>query len=80
MRQGHRFGNSVILMRKASPRVGSGRGQPRAGPERVDCQERKALTTLTSLNKESRPFVLGDNSIWGFPSVSSLSDCSIWRS
>ena len=31
-----------------------------------------ALKTLTSLNKEVRPFFLGDNSIWRFPSVSSL--------
>ena len=31
-----------------------------------------------SLNKESRPFFLGDNSISSFPSFSSLSDCSIW--
>ena len=36
--------------------------------------------TLTSLNKESRPFFLGDRSIWSFPSVSCLSDCSMWRS
>ena len=33
-----------------------------------------SLKTLTSLNKEVRPFFLGDNSIWSFPSVSSLSD------
>ena len=39
-----------------------------------------SLKTLTSLNKEVRPFFLGDNSIWIFPSVSSLSDYSIWRS
>ena len=39
-----------------------------------------SLKTLTSLNKESRPFSLGDKSIWSFPSVSSLSDYSIWRS
>ena len=36
------------------------------------CQS--TLKTLTSLNKESRPFSLGDNSIWKFISVSSLSD------
>ena len=41
---------------------------------------RVSLKTLTSLNKEVRPFFLGDNSIWSFPSVSSLSDYSIWRS
>ena len=35
---------------------------------------------LTSLNKEVRPFFLGDNSMWWFPSISSLSDYSIWRS
>ena len=34
--------------------------------------------TLPSLNKESRPCFLGDNSIWTFPSVSSLGDHSIW--
>ena len=38
------------------------------------------LKTLTSLNKEVRPFFLGDSSIWSFPSLSSLSDYSIWRS
>ena len=38
------------------------------------------LKTLTSLNKEVGPFFLSDNSIWGLPSVSSLSDYSIWRS
>ena len=40
----------------------------------------KTLKTLTSLNKEVRPFLLSDNSIWSLPSVSSLSDYSIWRS
>ena len=39
-----------------------------------------ALKTLTSLNKEVRPFFLSDNSIWSLPSVSSLSDYSISRS
>ena len=33
---------------------------------------RRSLKTLTSLNKEVRPFFLGDNSIWSFPSCSSL--------
>ena len=42
--------------------------------------KRRTLKTLTSLNKEVRPFLLGDNSIWSFPSFSSLSDYSIWRS
>ena len=32
--------------------------------------ETSTLQTLTSLNKEVRPFFLGDNSIWRFPSVS----------
>ena len=36
-----------------------------------------SLKTLTSLNKEVRPFFLCDNSIWSFPSVSSLGDYSI---
>ena len=39
-----------------------------------------SLKTLTSLNKEVRPLFLSDNSIWSFPSFSSLSDYSIWRS
>ena len=39
-----------------------------------------ALKTLTSLYKKVRPLFLSDNSIWSFPSVSSLSDYSIWRS
>ena len=34
---------------------------------------------VASLNKEVRVFNLGDNSIGSFPSVSSLSDYSIWR-
>ena len=49
---------------------------------RVDCRSfwTDALRTLTSLNKEVWRFFLGDNSIWCFPSVSSLGDSSIWRS
>ena len=43
-------------------------------------RKQPTLKALTSLNKESRPFFLGDNSIWSMPSLSSLSDCSIWRS
>ena len=39
-----------------------------------------SLKTLTSLNKGVRPFFPGDNSIWSFPSSSSLSHYSIWRS
>ena len=35
---------------------------------------------VASLNKEVRPFFLSDNNTWSFPSVSSLSDYSIWRS
>ena len=38
------------------------------------------LKTLPSLNKEVRQFFLGDKGIWSFPSVSSLSDYSTWRS
>ena len=41
---------------------------------------RPSLKTLTSLNKEARPFFLSDNRIWSFPSVSSLSEYSVWRS
>ena len=43
-------------------------------------QGKKTLKTLTSLNKESRLFFQGDNSIWSFPYVSSLSDYSTSRS
>ena len=42
--------------------------------------EERALKTVTSFNKESRPFFLGDSNIWSVPSVSSLSDYSNWRS
>ena len=45
-----------------------------------DSNRTPPLRTLTSLNKEAGPFSLCDNSIWHLPSVSSLSDCSIWRS
>ena len=38
-----------------------------------------SLETLTSLNKEVRPFFPSDNGIWSYPSVSSLSDHSTWR-
>ena len=50
---------------------------PGTGPKNGNSQTSQ---TLTSLNKEVRPFFLGDHSIWSFPSVSSFSDCSIWRS
>ena len=40
----------------------------------------KVLENPNLLNKEVRPFFLSDNSIWSLPSVSSLSDYSIWRS
>ena len=40
-------------------------------------RRKSTLKTLTSLNKEVRPFFLGDSSIWSFASVSSLSDYSI---
>ena len=39
-----------------------------------------SLKTLSSLNKEVRPFFLGDDSIWSFPRFLPLSDHSIWRS
>ena len=41
---------------------------------------RSAEKTLTSLNKESRPFFLGDKGIWSSPYIFSLSDYSTWRS
>ena len=46
----------------------------------TDSPGSSSLKTLTSLNKEVRPFLLSDNSIWSYPSVSSLSDYSISRS
>ena len=52
-------------------------GEHWAGPT---CRGSLTLKTLTSLKKESWPFFLGDNSVWSFASVSSLSDYSIWRS
>ena len=55
---------------------------PIVSNESQECQ--KGVLTLenglTSLNKEVRPFFLSDNSISNLPSVSSLSDCRIWRS
>ena len=54
-----------------------------SGPKRPPRNEifpALALKTITSLNKEVRPFFLSDNSIWSFPSASSRSDYSIWRS
>ena len=50
---------------------------PRPLKEGRDPNVEKTLKALTSLNKEVRPFFLGDNSIWRFPSVSCLSDYSI---
>ena len=44
-----------------------------------DFPSARPLKALTSLNKEVRLFFLSDNSIWSLPSVSSLSDYSIWR-
>ena len=38
------------------------------------------LKTVTTLNKEVSPFFVSDSSIRSFPSFSSLSDYSIWRS
>ena len=45
----------------------------------VESRGSLTLKTLTSLNKEVRPFFLCDNSIWSFPSLSFLSDYSTWR-
>ena len=42
-----------------------------------DFEQNGTLRTLTPLNKESRPFFLGDSSIWSFTSVSSLSNYSV---
>ena len=33
----------------------------------IGSEDGKPLKTLTSLVKEARPFVLGENSIWSFP-------------
>ena len=53
----------------------------RSSPKPLELMQKGCtLKSLTSLDKESRPCVLGDNIIWSFPSVSSLSDYSIWRS
>ena len=53
---------------------------PKARSSSVNSKTGLTLKTLTSLNKEVRPFFLSDNSIWSYPSVSALSDYSIWRS
>ena len=39
---------------------------------KTEGRDEGTLLTLTSLNEEPRPFLLGDNSFWSFPSVSSL--------
>ena len=49
-------------------------------PDLRNLQNLHLENPVTSLNKEVRPFFLGDNSIWSFPSISSLSDYSISRS
>ena len=51
----------------------SGIWSPGPGPRKCG----HPLKTLTSLNKEGRPFFLSDNSISSYPSVSSLSDYCI---
>ena len=72
------FGPSLILGRKGP--LGRGLiGVRRRGGFRKGCRC-NTLKTLTSLNKEVRPFFLSDNSIWSLPSVSFLSDYSIWSS
>ena len=53
---------------------------PSLKPPFAALQRRTTLKSLTSLNKEVRPFFLSDKSTWSFPSISSLSDYSIWRS
>ena len=54
---------------------------PRRAPD-YHCNKNlgRSLKALTSLNNEVRLFFLSDDSIWSFPSVSSLSDYSIGRS
>ena len=39
-----------------------------------------ATMSVRMVNKEDRAFFLGDNSVWSFPSVSSLSGYSVWGS
>ena len=63
---------------RGAHKIGAAISGPRIAGKKNNGHE--ALKTLTSLNKEVRPFFLSDNSIWSFPSVSSLGDYSIWRS
>ena len=66
--------NPVASTQSRDPKFFFGGGGP------VGSQASETLKTLSSLNKEVRPFFLGDTRIWSFPCVSSLSDYSIWRS
>ena len=73
------FSRKRVLRRAL--RRGSEKGVSRTSLERpLGLRRAPSLKTLTSLNKEVRPFFLCDNSIWSFPSVSFLSVYSIWRS
>ena len=72
----------VSVQFKGMPRFWfrSGKGAKGLLDPRSKVSQRMSMKALTSLNKEVRPFFLSDDSIWGLPSVSSLSDYSIWRS
>ena len=61
---GPALGNTLYVMQMDGP----------SGELGDDASSVPTLNTLTSLNKEVRPFFPGDKSIWSFPSVSSLSD------
>ena len=50
------------------------------GVEARHCSNPRTMKTPTSLIRSLGRFCLSDDSIWRFPSVSSLSDYSIWRS
>ena len=61
---------SACLRRRQLHKDTASRATSSAGHMRLDTSMgfgKTALKTLSSLHKESRPFFLGDNSIWSFP-------------
>ena len=74
----HFHGSGFAKVPKCQDGDSNGTWRKKRGPAAAkQTERRRTLKTLTSLNKEVRPFFLGDNSIWSFPSVSSLGDYSI---
>ena len=71
-------GGMVVFVRSIENEIFRSLSPLGLAPSLIDfLSEAQTLKTLTSLNKEVRPFFLGDNSIWRSASFSSLSDYSI---